>query len=231
MDKDRVVKLIEAKEYKKGLNILNKQLGKSQFDIEALALRAKIYYRQQEFEKAIIEYSELINLDPANLDHIADRGLAFHMSGNHDKALEDFDLVIDRDSLNPYWFACRAFIKDYIKDFHGSLNDYDRALELDPEDAISLNNKGLVEEKLGYAERAKASFVKADELQGIDLDKEIGHLNIPIEEDEVQSQDQGATTSPVSNNGLRNYLNTLRSLVTSSSERQEFIDFILRRKK
>ena len=57
-------------------------------------------------------------------------------------------------------------MKDRIKDYHGAIADYEQAIALDPEDAIAYNNKGLVEEKLGRMEKAKASFKRADALDG-----------------------------------------------------------------
>lgn len=232
MEKQEIYTLIEERKYSESLKHIEKILAENQFDLEALAMRAKVYYRQQEFVNAIDEYNQLMNLDPTNLDHIADRGLCYHMLGEHDQALEDFDTVIKRESDNPYWYSCRAFIKDYIKDHEGSLADYERALELDPDDAIALNNKGLVEEKMGYAARAQQSFARADRVEGIDLEKEIGHLNIPIESDEQEDNDLNTTTpTPQTKNALRNYLQTLRSLVTSSQERQNFLDFLLGRRK
>ena len=100
----------------------------------------------QEFSNAIEDYDQLINLEPENLDHIADRGLTYHMSGNHDKALNDFDTVIEKEPDNPYWFSCRAFIKDYIKDFEGSYRSCCRSfINKCYSDFVSADDSGIDE--------------------------------------------------------------------------------------
>ena len=44
---------------------------------------------------------------------------------------------------------------------------------MDPEDAIALNNKGLVEEKLGYKEKSKLSFDRSNELVGYEPERNL----------------------------------------------------------
>jgi len=44
--------------------------------------------------------------------------------------------------------------------------NYEKAIELDPEDAVSYNNLGLVEEKMGRKEKAQQHFSRADSLSG-----------------------------------------------------------------
>ena len=216
-----IEELVKKSKYEEALAELDPILAKNAYDLPYLSLRAKVLYKLKQFDKAIIDYTQLINLAPEDLEHIADRGLCYHMNGESDLALADFDSVIKKDLDNPYWYACRAFIKDYIKDYEGSLEDYEKVLELDPDDAIALNNKGLVEEKLGYFTKAQQSFKVSDELQGIDLEKEIGHLQIPVEDDAEQPQPTGAT----------HYIDTLKKLATSSEERKAFFAFLFKSKK
>ena len=44
--------------------------------------------------------------------------------------------------------------------------DYEKAVALDPEDAIAFNNKGLIEEKLGHKKKSNESFDKSNEVMG-----------------------------------------------------------------
>lgn len=196
-------------------------ISQDEYSIQAIALRAKISYKLKSFESAISDYNHLINLFPTNTEHISDRGLSYHMLGSYDEALNDFNKVIALEPENPYWFACRAFIKDYIKDFNGALEDYEMVLTLDPDDAIALNNKGLIEEKLGYMAKAQQSFEKADELQGVDLEKEIGHLKIPVEK----------KTDIPKKSTFKHFFAVLKNLFTSSQERQAFLSFLFKSKR
>ena len=212
--------LIEANELERAFLKTEQLLLADKYNVGVLTCRAKIYYKQKLFEKALADYNKLVNLLPTDPELIADRGLSYHMLGSYDNALADFNKVIELEPNNPYWYSCRAFIKDYIKDYEGSLIDYEKVLSLDPEDAIAHNNKGLVEEKLGYLERAQRSFNQADEIQGIDLEKEIGHLQIPVEEKRQMVQ----------RFSVNYFFKVLSGLFSSSEERAKFISFLTRSK-
>lgn len=224
---DKIEKLIKNSKYEEALTHLNSLINKDPFSLPFLTLRGKVLYKLNRFDEAITDYHQLINLAPEDLEHIADRGLCYHMNGDPDLALQDFDTVVTRDDENPYWYACRAFIKDFNKDYEGSLVDYEKVLSLDPDDAIALNNKGLVEEKLGYMNKAKESFKLSDELHGIDLEKEIGHLQIPMETDHPEPM----TTEAPAPSGTNHYMDTLKKLITSSEERKAFFSFLFKSKK
>ena len=213
--------LIQANELEMAFLKTEQLLLDDKYNVDVLTCRAKIYYKQKSFEKALADYNKLVNLIPTDPELIADRGLSYHMLGSYDNALADFNKVIKLEPDNPYWYSCRAFIKDYIKDYEGSLIDYEKVLSLDPEDAIAHNNKGLVEEKLGYLERAQRSFNQADEIQGIDLEKEIGHLQIPVEEKRQKVQ----------RFSVNYFLKVLSGLFSSSEERAKFISFLTRSKR
>jgi hypothetical protein len=49
-----------------------------------------------------------------------------------------------------------------------SVEDYTKSLSLDPTDAITMNNLGLAEQKLGHTAKARAQFKSSDELLGIE---------------------------------------------------------------
>jgi tetratricopeptide (TPR) repeat protein len=217
---NKILQLIDSDSLQEAKTQVDELLGEDEFNYRAIALRAKIFYRQKAFEKAIDDYNYLVNLLPKNTEYISDRGLAYHMLGFYDQALADFDEVINLEPDNPYWFACRAFIKDYIKDYVGALEDYEVVLTLDPDDAIALNNKGLLEEKMGYMTQSRKSFQQADELHGVDLDKEIGHLEIPVQQkNEIHSK-----------SAFKHFLTVLKTLFRSAQERRRFLNFIFKPK-
>lgn len=58
-------------------------------------------------------------------------------------------------------------MKQAAQDLDGALADYKKALELDPDDAITWNNLGLLEERMGYQQQAQERFKVSDELLGI----------------------------------------------------------------
>jgi len=170
-------KLIENGSYQEAIDGLTELLKSDLYNTEALVWLAKAQYKLGQYNQAIDNYNSLINLLPNIADLYSDRGLCFHMAQDFQSALNDFNKAVELEPDNSYRYSSRAFVKDYYKDHQGALNDYNKAIELDPDDAIAYNNRGVLEEKLGYASQAQDSFNRSNEIQGIDLDKELANIN------------------------------------------------------
>jgi Tfp pilus assembly protein PilF len=102
-----------------------------------------------------------------NPDLLSDRAVVYLHLKQKQNALDDFDSAINLQPNYGYRYSSRAFAKDIFGDTLGAIEDYQHAIDLDPEDAISFNNLGLLEEKLGRMEQAKRQFEKADFLRNI----------------------------------------------------------------
>ena len=129
------------------------------------------------------------------------------------------------DPKNAYRFASRAYMREQGGDTKGAIEDYKRAIELDPENAVSHNNLGLLEEKLGYMQQARSRFKLADELaEDQDLIREeirteyqrnrivkelLAELNISTEKEEKET-----------------YWAYIRSLFLSSERRRDYFRFL-----
>ncbi|MCF6352364.1 MAG: tetratricopeptide repeat protein [Cyclobacteriaceae bacterium] len=214
--------LIEAAKYQQAIEGLNEIIANDTYNIEALIWLAKAQFKLELFQESIENYNKIINLMPLEVDLYADRGLCFHMAGEAKLALLDFDKTIELEPENAYHYSCRAFIKDYYKDFKGALADYNKAIELDPKNAIAYNNKGVLEEKLGFADQAKESFSHSNQVQEIDLEKELAKINI-------------ANSPPITLHKLKaekltgkQYFTVLKSVFTSTRGLKEFIKFLFK---
>lgn len=214
---DRYRDLINDEEYEEAISGLREILQDDHYNTEALIWLAKALFKLEEYDEAITHYNTLINLLPAIADLYSDRGLCYHMAGEYKTALEDFDKAVELEPDNAYRYSCRAFVKGYYKDFQGALEDYDKAIELDPEDAIAYNNKGILEEQMGHAEEAQKSFERSNEIQGIDLDKELSKINTTSAPEIILPTEQQREKLT-----FQNYLKTLTSIFTKKG----FIDFL-----
>ncbi|VAW29364.1 hypothetical protein MNBD_BACTEROID06-945 [hydrothermal vent metagenome] len=147
------------------------------------------------------------------------------MAGEAKAALKDFDKAVDLEPKNAYRYSCRAFIKDYYKDYKGALADYNKAIEIDPEDAITHNNKGVLEEKLGFAEQAQQSFTTSNQIQGVDLDKELAKINVsdypPITLPKVEPEKLS----------IISYISVIKTIFSTKKGFNEFINFLSGKKK
>jgi tetratricopeptide (TPR) repeat protein len=120
--------------------------------------------KNQSYPEALILFDNLVYLFPDEPNLYSDRGVLHIHLKNKSLALSDFDKAVELDSSYGYRYAARAYAKDFFGDTQAALNDYELAIQYDPEDAISINNLGLLQEKLGYQKKAKENFEKADHL-------------------------------------------------------------------
>lgn len=135
-------------------------------DSEPRPLLAFAYQKNKQWEEAMHVWNVLIAKYPDAAEYFVERGVCkFNLRFKH--AIQDFNVAIEMEPTNAYFYSCRAYIKDKTGDTGGSVEDYTRALELDPEDAIVLNNLGLAEQKLGFTAKAREHFKYSDDLLGI----------------------------------------------------------------
>lgn len=127
-------------------------------------LKGEQKYKQSNYEEAVAHFSAAIEQQPGNAEIFYQRGLSYFHMKKKSLALLDFNEALSLEPKNPFRYASRAYIKDSIGDLTGAIQDYEEALKLDPEDAVAHNNLGLLQEKLGYKQKAEKHFGKADEL-------------------------------------------------------------------
>ena len=133
---------------------------------EPRPILAFAYQKSKLWEEAMDVWTTLIAKYPDAAEYFVERGVCkFNLKFKH--AILDFNEAIEMEPTNAYFYSCRAYIRDKTGDTEGSVADYTKALELDPEDAITLNNLGLAEQKLGFTARARERFKYSDDLMGV----------------------------------------------------------------
>ena len=110
------------------------------------------------------ESEEQASLDP---DAMHDRAVCHFHCGEKEAAMSWLNQAADTQPDYSYRYSSRGWMRQASGGTHGAIADYKKALELDPEDAVTWNNLGLLEEQLGYQEQAKERYRVSDELLGI----------------------------------------------------------------
>jgi tetratricopeptide (TPR) repeat protein len=103
------------------------------------------------------------------------------------------------------------------------------AIRLDPEDLVAYNNLGLVYEKLGYKEKSKRSFEKADQKLSNgtkpNTDEAAGFPEIKkrssIAKDAVSNKAKFKATGR-----SLNYMQTLKNVFSTKTGFADFISFL-----
>lgn len=111
-------------------------------DAEAYAARADGWLNKGEYDRALNDYDQALQLDPENAVFLTNRGFTWHMKGITDTALLWLLVWIAR--LIVTWHIKSIRYKGRSKCEERALSDYDEALCLDPENAQTLNNRAWI---------------------------------------------------------------------------------------
>lgn len=120
--------------------------------------------KKGEVDKAILLYTEALQLNPNDCDILGDRATAFLHKKDQLRSMADFDMAVKLDPTYAYRYASRAFAKQNFGDIDGAVADYEKAVDLDPNDAVAQNNLGMLLEQQGYKKEADERFARADKL-------------------------------------------------------------------
>ena len=81
---------------------------------------------------------------PSEVKYIHERAKAYQMIEDHEKAVDDFDVVIRKNSKNAHAFFRRAFSHKALKNYKLAADDFEKAKLLAPLDPkLVVNYKKL----------------------------------------------------------------------------------------
>jgi tetratricopeptide (TPR) repeat protein len=141
--------------------------------VVAFTNRGNALLSHRNYDRAIDDYNKAIRLDPKYAVGFYNRGLAYLRKGRTDRAIEDFNEAI---RLNPKY--TNAFINRAIAyrekaqwDFDAYLaegmyedlatRDLDRAIKLDPNNAMAFRHRGIINTRMQRYDRAIQDFNEA----------------------------------------------------------------------
>lgn len=173
-------------------------------------------------EKAIEYYTKALIEAPNDCNILSDRGVAYLHLNNQELCLKDLDLAVDLQPDYAFRYSCRAYAKRRFGDLDGAVSDYEKAVELDPEDSIAHNNLGLILEERGYQKKAEERFARADKLSKLE-----DQLLDVVDELEDQSNEKTTSSEIVhEKQSSPSRFNEFKKLFTDKNQFKEFIQFI-----
>jgi tetratricopeptide (TPR) repeat protein len=164
-----------------------------------------------------VEDAETAGEDP-NAMH--DRAVCHFHCGDKGVALDWLNRAADLQPEYSYRYSSRGWMKQALGDTHGAIADYKHALELDPDDAVTWNNLGLLEEQLGYQEQAKERYRVSDELLGI-----LKERGIDPESSTPAFEERPAQAEPTKEDG-RTFWGEIKRAIFTSEGRKEVWTFV-----
>ena len=117
-----------------------------------------------DYQRAIVDFSKALELDPGNAAAYNNRGLAYVHQSDYARAIADFNAALD---LDPELFEClvnRGLAHDEQSDYSLAVADFDNALRLRPGFAPAYYSRSLTYSHMGDYEKAAGDFDRATQL-------------------------------------------------------------------
>jgi len=147
--------------WKDELSLWNDNVTKTPNLSIALMNRGLAYADLGQWEKAIDDYSRVLEIDPTYVETYDNRGVAYCNLNQWEKAIDDFSKAIKIDSnfLRAYYNRGIAYGK--IGPMDKSIADYSRLIEIYPKSDKAYANRGVDYFKLGQLDKAIVDYSMA----------------------------------------------------------------------
>ena len=126
------------------------------------------YFDKRQWDKAIAEYNEAIELDPKYADAYFNRGNANYNKGQYDQAIDDYTKAIE---INPGFaeaYANRGLAYAQGKgQFDQAISDFNKAIGINPGYAMAYNYRAVTYYYQGEDDKAWEDVHKAQSLDYI----------------------------------------------------------------
>ena len=127
-DEDKIIKLFTK-------SIESGDLSRSDL-ILAYECRGEMWFRRKKiYDKAITDYTKIIELKPKDASAYNMRGRAWYRIGNYDKAIADYTKAIEFNPMNDAYYSNRGYAWFEKEDYDRAITDYKKAIELNPKNA------------------------------------------------------------------------------------------------
>ena len=123
------------------------------------------YYHKGDFDKAINDYSKVIEIKSTFPPIYNNRGIVYNDMGEYDKAINDYNIAIKLNSKFADAYYNRGNTLARKGEYNKAIDDYTKEIELDPNNATTYNNRGAIYDEEKIYDKAIADYTKAIELK------------------------------------------------------------------
>lgn len=115
----------------------------------------------KDYQGAISDYSQSLEIESENANAYNDRGLAFFNSGDVAAAVQDYSHALRINSEEPAYYFNRGFARLEIGDYQGSIQDFTATLRFLPQDAECYFQLAEAHRLAGDCEKAVENYTQA----------------------------------------------------------------------
>lgn len=123
-------------------------------NVEAIFNDAENLFANGNYEEAVKLYSQVIDVEPDNMNAYLRRGFCSSVLKDYDGAISDYSKVIEKHSDHPFAYLSRGSAYNKKEDFKTALIDFDKVLNIDPNNQEAYNNRGWAKNGLGLYKEA-----------------------------------------------------------------------------
>ncbi len=120
-----------------------------------------VAFERGHYEQAIPHYSRAIEINAAFHKSYLGRGLSYYQLNKCEEAIDDFTIVLKKDSNNTIVRQSRALCFHKLNKPVEAISDFDKLIEMSPENTSLYNNRGGVYLSVGLYQMALKDFEKA----------------------------------------------------------------------
>ncbi len=132
-------------------------------------LQAQNKLKRGDYQGAISEFNQAINLNPKYQQAFNGRGIAYSKLKDYSQALADYDsaIALESDAAKKVYYN-RALTYSKLKQYPQAIADYSKVITFNPKNGRAYNNRGTSYKAIREYESAIADYSKAIEINSKD---------------------------------------------------------------
>lgn len=157
---EKGLKKLRKKDFKGALEVFD-ELAEIEPMYEVFHNRGSIYFKMNNYENAILDYTKAIQLDPNLPEAYLGLGIVYTRLGQYEKAEYHYSKVIQVEPANENAYTNRGFARMKLQNFSGALEDFNQSLRLNPKNGLVYANRGSLYYQIDKLAEARQDWEKA----------------------------------------------------------------------
>ena len=129
-----------------------------------ITIQGLTYAMEEDYDKAIVEFTKVIQSNPQNWAAYLLRGQMHAANGDYAKAISDHSRAIFLNPESSEAYSSRGVVHSEAGDHDSAVADFDKAIELNPENAQAYFGRGAILTRTDEYERGILDLDRAIEL-------------------------------------------------------------------